>query len=653
MAGSWDTVQNWPSYLAAVHSIHLPSGKILIWGFQIDSITVARLWDQQNPGTFENVDHTGTDLFCAGHAHLDFRAAAEELGQVLVAGSNWDGGDPLQSKKDVSFFKPATLPPDQWDRDPSYFMNHQRWYPTITTLADGRLTAFMGYKEQAVPPPPPPVVSTIPEVYLPQKNVWSELPASSQLPDLYPFMFVSKVRGVGDKLVNAGPGPDARALDLITLTWEDFPSHPTYNGQHHGSVAIYEPGKVLQSGGAPSHLGEGIADAIVIDFSDDSPQWSSVDPMKKKRRNHNLVPLPDGTVLAVGGNRIGQDPDNVPPGESVDPVYEPEIFNPADGTWGDLLAPMPADHPRWYHSTAVLLKDATVLVAGGNGSPGFNTRSGDIFSPPYLDGSPIRCSIQSFQSEINYGDTFQVTVDLEGGSVVEKVSLLRLGAVTHSFDQNQRFVNLVFTEVLPPPTEGIQRLQVVAPANANDAPPGYYMLFVVNQSGVPCQTAAYIRVSDGLEHVYPESFNVTVGQLASGALSDLWQSDNQYVTIEDAPGPSPPQPPFQIEVETTSPLSSVAELTIKLEASCGLVGDQRIELFNYETNQWDEVDTRTATGSDSVVEKTVALNPNDYMKPEGFAMKARISWFDPGGPGLERIAKVDEVHWSLKPAPVP
>lgn len=67
------------------------------------------------------------------------------------------------------------------------------------------------------------------------------------------------------------------------------------------------------------------------------------------------------------------------------------------------------------------------------------------------------------------------------------VSLLRLAAVTHNFDQNQRYVPLTSTMAAE------NALAVDAPADTNLAPPGYYILFVVSQDGVP-SIAKYVRL---------------------------------------------------------------------------------------------------------------------------------------------------------------
>jgi hypothetical protein len=72
-------------------------------------------------------------------------------------------------------------------------------------------------------------------------------------------------------------------------------------------------------------------------------------------------------------------------------------------------------------------------------------------------------------------------VGTPNASTIAKVTWIRLSAVTHSTNMNQRLNYLSF----PTPAVGATALSVTAPANANLAPPGHYMLFLVDQRGVP------------------------------------------------------------------------------------------------------------------------------------------------------------------------
>ena len=134
---------------------------------------------------------------------------------------------------------------------------------------------------------------------------------------------------------------------------------------------------------------------------------------------------------------------------------------------------------RVYHATAILLPDGRVLSAGsgrfGGTGPGADQLSAEIYSPPYLFNG-ARPTITSAPTAVTYGSTFSVTTP--DAAQISKVSLIRLGTVTHHFNGGQRYLSLSFQAVPG-------GLTVTAPANGNLAPPGYYMLFILNSNGVP------------------------------------------------------------------------------------------------------------------------------------------------------------------------
>ena len=135
---------------------------------------------------------------------------------------------------------------------------------------------------------------------------------------------------------------------------------------------------------------------------------------------------------------------------------------------------------RLYHSTALLLPDATVLTAAG-GDPGpVRNLNAEIYYPPYLfddNGTPAaRPTIVAAPQIVYLGQPFQITV---GAGPINRATLLRVGSATHSLNVDQRFFDLAYSGAGTPP------LTVTPPSNINFALPGYYMLFVFNKDGVP------------------------------------------------------------------------------------------------------------------------------------------------------------------------
>src|SRR5215210_3895022 len=200
-----------------------------------------------------------------------------------------------------------------------------------------------------------------------------------------------------------------------------------------------------------------------------SPVWRETAPMHHPRSFETITALPDGTSIVTGGTSRS---DGVDMNTAVLPA---EIWNPSTETWTTAAAQA---NGRGYHSTAILLPDGRVLSAGGGQLPGYpvtDQRNAEIFSPPYLFKGP-RPTVLSAPSTVQHGSNF--TVGVVAPESIAKVSMVRLGSETHTFDQNQRYIPLNFTN-----TGG--SLSVQAPANSSIAPPGYYMLFVINGNGVP------------------------------------------------------------------------------------------------------------------------------------------------------------------------
>ena len=157
--------------------------------------------------------------------------------------------------------------------------------------------------------------------------------------------------------------------------------------------------------------------------------------------------------------------------------YNAEIWNPTTGQW--LVGP-PQAQARLYHSTAVLMPDASVLVAGG-GAPGpQNNTNMEIYYPPYLynaaGGFATRPVIDDAPSTLDIGETF--AVDMAGTGAISRVALIKTASVSHSWNTEQRFIELTFQQ-------SAEHLAIQAPTRAGDAPPGFYLLFALNSAGTP------------------------------------------------------------------------------------------------------------------------------------------------------------------------
>jgi hypothetical protein len=345
-------------------------------------------------------------------------------------------------------------------------MAYSRWYPSTTTLPDGRVLVLSGSTTcQAC-------IAEVPEVYDPFFNTWKSLPRASAPIPLYPYTFVLP----DGRIIAAGaydePRFVTRTLDLVTQTWSVVDPRPLDGG----SAAMYLPGKILKSGTARQLDGiMASAESWVINMTDPSPAWRPTAPMGYPRVYHTLTLLPDGNVLVTGGGRE-TDSSNL-----AAAVFEAEIWSPTTETWTTMAR---MQTPRLYHSTALLLPDGRVLVAGSGRTEGVNQLNAEIFSPPYLFKG-ARPTITSAPASAQYGS--RIVVGTPDGATIATVSLIRAGSVTHTFDYDQRILPLTFRRV----ADG---LEVDVPADANLAPPGNYMLFLVNTNGVP-SVAPFVTVT--------------------------------------------------------------------------------------------------------------------------------------------------------------
>lgn len=151
----------------------------------------------------------------------------------------------------------------------------------------------------------------------------------------------------------------------------------------------------------------------------------------------------------------------------------------------------------------------------------------------------------------------------------------------------------------------------------------------------------------------PEAFTVVVGDLVSGDLGDLLESDDERVVIRNHPPASILAPAIEVEFAGTSPAGSEIILTFRLEALSTAVPrtvPQRIDLFNFETDQWDQLDLRFATGEDSVAEVVVSDDAGRYVEEGTGRVAARVRWMNPGtviNAGWR--SEIDQAVWEITP----
>jgi hypothetical protein len=245
-------------------------------------------------------------------------------------------------------------------------------------------------------------------------------------------------------------------------------------GDHNYGSAVMLDSKVLYVGGGGYDCSDSrsplpVNTAEMIDLAAASPSWSAVASMAFPRRQTNATILPDGTVLVTGGTSSCGFTD--PSGG----VFAAENYDPVANAWTTWAN---ASVIRVYHSTTILLRDGRVLSSGSGDGGGVPQQSNyEIFSPPYLFKG-ARPTYNLGSTSVHYGQAFTVTTP--DAASIQKVTIIRHASTTHAFDAGQRLNTLSFTRAL----DG-QSLTVTPPSSGRIAPPGPYMLFIVNDKGIP------------------------------------------------------------------------------------------------------------------------------------------------------------------------
>ena len=458
-SGQWQTLP-YTMPINPVHTALLYNGKVLIasgsGNVAGNTNYQAALWDPQ-AGTI-TTQPVAWDMFCNGMVVLPD-------GRPFVMGGTLQY-DPFHGELNTATYDPAT---NTFTNQQT--MAHGRWYPTGTVLGDGRTMIFSGLNETGG-------TNTSVEFYSASSG-WSAAFAAPWTPPLYPRMHVLP----NGNVFYSGSTTGSSFFNPATHTWTTNIAFTNYSGTRtYGSSVLfpltpannYTPKVIILGGGNPS-----TNTTEIIDLSAATPKWVNGPNMSQPRIEMNATLLPNGKILALGGSLNDED--------TTTASLNADLYDPATNSFSSAGALV---YARLYHSVSLLLPDATVWVAGGNPQRGTYEPHMEVYTPQYLlnaDGTPAtRPAISGTSSSvIGYGGGFQVQTP--DAASIANVVLMRNGAVTHAFDMDQRYVGLSFTA-------GSGVLNVTGPPNGNIAPPGYYMLFILNSAGVP-SVATMLQVS--------------------------------------------------------------------------------------------------------------------------------------------------------------
>lgn len=452
--GMWTDVGAWP--LIAIHTALLPDGRVMTYGTTKEGQQTAKfhydIWDASagdiNTGHTVLPNSTGTDIFCSSQVLIP------GTGDLFIAGGDINPNtspDPLptrptlnQPNNNTTIFFANTN-----NLQSGANLQRPRWYSSSIALTDGNIYIQGGSGGTDFPE-------------LRKSNGVTQLlstAGTSALSYWYPHNFLSsdgRVFGIDSngKMYYVNTAGNGNVTTLTNLA-SGFAGTTA-------SAAMFAPGRVIQGGGNSKGT-------VVVDFNGTTPNVIQVGDLSSTRKWLTMTMLPTGKVLATGGSEV----DNTLTGLNT----KAEIWDPTTGNWTTGAAAVKA---RLYHSTALLLPDASVLIAGG-GAPGPQTNTNaEIYYPSYLFNASAQWAarpvLTSVPTVANPGDA--IDVQFTHTSAIQRVTMVKTGSVTHSFNFDQLFIEPSFS------VTG-NTLKVQLPANAATFPPGYYMLFALDAQNVP------------------------------------------------------------------------------------------------------------------------------------------------------------------------
>jgi hypothetical protein len=427
----------------------------------------SRLYDC-NTGAITNPGSPpASDLFCCGHSLL-------ADGRVITGGGTNAFPNEVPGPHNPHFpglrdcwsFNPVSR---TWSRiasmnpEPGRTAGGGRWYPTLVTLSDGRVLIMSGHPLEDDTRH----TNNSPEIYSTISNAWSFATGSDPAHEMgyYPRLHVLP----NGEVFCSTPLPALRIMSFNpgNGTWRTsvlLPLRPSNNYR----------AKILLCGGVqPVSMDMG---AATLSWTPTAARTLNA-PNPPRRRNLNAVLLPSGEVFICGGVSADSSADS-------SGVLAAEMYNPTTNTWATLPT---ATVVRNYHSVALLLPDGRIWTGGGNKNaaqsfPAAGTDNRELrielFEPWYY-GRADRPHVAALPDAIHCNEEFKVRFG--AGENISQAVLIRAGSSTHAFNGDQRLVELNFTR------RGGNLLQLQAPPNSNIAPPGNYLLFLLNAAGVPSE----------------------------------------------------------------------------------------------------------------------------------------------------------------------
>ncbi|WP_351237252.1 kelch motif-containing protein [Streptomyces sp. NPDC002133] len=356
-------------------------------------------------------------------------------------------------------------------------MNEARWYPTLTTLKDGKVLSLSGLDEIGQ------IVPGKDEIYDPETRTWEYTGIERRFPT-YPAIFLMDNGKLFYSGSNAGYGPadvgrDPGIWDLETDEFQKIPGLSDPDKLETSATVMLPPAQdqkfMVIGGGGVGESEKSSEKSRLVDLKDPNPRFTDGASLDKGTRYPSASLLPDDSVLVTGGSEDYR-------GRSGSNVLEARTYDPKKGAYKRVADPRVG---RNYHSGSVLLPDGRVMIFGSdslfaddaNTKPGVFEQRIEIYTPPYLYGD-ARPGISGGPKRIERGESG--TYLSPQAAKLATAKLMRPSAVTHVTDVDQRSIALKMTKT----ADGFE---VTVPRNRSLVPSGWYMLFVTDDKGTPSE----------------------------------------------------------------------------------------------------------------------------------------------------------------------
>ncbi|KAJ7599588.1 glyoxal oxidase [Mycena floridula] len=521
-----------------------------------------------------------TNVFCASGMHLPNGSyttfggnGAITKGGDIGSVKNPDGVSgafdatyqDFDGAKSIRILDPCTDNSCQWFDDPSILsMQKKRWYSAAEPLADGSIVLLGGfvnggYINRNFPNTDPEFEGGAAE------NTYEFFPSKGPATRVQFLVDTSGLNSYAHTFLMPSGKMFVQA-NVSTMLWEpssntetrlpDMPKNVARVYPASGAVAMlpltpannYNP-TIIFCGGSdmPADDWGNYANPVINTWDypaskdcqritpepadGSSPAYEQDDDMLETRTMGQFIILPDGKLLVLNGGNNGTagyatntgqtlSYSDMPFGMSLasGPAGTPAIYDPnaAKGSRWSNSGFSTSNIARLYHSSAILLPDASVLVAGSNPNVDVNLTTffqteyrAEIFYPSYFSAS-TRPAPTGIPTTLSYGgESFDITIpqssytgkanDAASSAIV---SVIRPGWTTHAMNMGQRFLQLNNTFTVG--SDGTITLHTAQmPPNANIFQPGPAFVYVVI-NGIP-SVGSYVIVGSGKMETQPTS----------------------------------------------------------------------------------------------------------------------------------------------------